>query len=112
MIINEREKDLKNLLEKQHAQEIQYNEIIDNLKTEISSPKENILNLKNNNNNLEHDLELFARNLDNIKKDSNSYFHTIKMLENQNMNMAKENDDLKLEISKLERILYGKTRKY
>jgi hypothetical protein len=46
MIINERERDLKVLLEKQQVQERHYNDIIDKLKGEISSHKENILNRK------------------------------------------------------------------
>ena len=67
--------------------------------------------MKNKNNTLEHELEMFARNLENLKKDSNNYFHTIKMLENENSHLIREKDDLKLEITKLERILYGKSRK-
>lgn len=47
--------------------------------------------MKNKNNTLEHELELFSRNLDSIKRDSTEYFHTIKMLENQNINLEKEN---------------------
>ena len=97
IILNDREKDVQLILERQQAQEKHYNELIAELKNEIASHKENIINrnfrfisVKNKNNTLEHELDLFARNLDNLKKDSNSYFQTIKMLENENNRIIKE----------------------
>lgn len=98
IILNEREKDLQLILEKLQMQEKHYNELIAELKLEISSHKENILNrifdrliiVKNKNSSLEHELDLFSRNLDCLKKDSNGYFHTIKLLENENNRIVKE----------------------
>jgi hypothetical protein len=44
MILSEREKDIKMILEKQQSQEKHYNELIVDLKQEVASHKENILN--------------------------------------------------------------------
>ena len=48
MILAEREKDVQLILEKQQNQEKNYNELIGELKKEIASHKENILNRKSN----------------------------------------------------------------
>jgi len=48
IILNEREKDIQNILEKQQSQEKNYNELINELKREIASHKENIINRKQN----------------------------------------------------------------
>ena len=46
IILNEREKDIHNILEKQQSQEKNYNDLINELKREIASHKENIINRK------------------------------------------------------------------
>lgn len=46
-ILNEREKDLQNILEKQQTQERHYNELINELKKENNIHKENIISCKN-----------------------------------------------------------------
>jgi hypothetical protein len=98
-ILNEREKDLQAILEKQQTQERNYNELINELKREISVHKENIISckvilfnllVKSKNNSLEHELEMFSRNLECLKRDSTEYFQTIKILENENINLNKE----------------------
>ncbi len=98
-ILNEREKDLQAILEKQQTQERNYNELINELKREISVHKENIISckvilfnllVKSKNNSLEHELEMFSRNLEGLKRDSTEYFQTIKILENENINLNKE----------------------
>jgi hypothetical protein len=50
LILNEREKDVQMIIEKQQTQEKNYNELISELKREIASHKENILNCKSKNN--------------------------------------------------------------
>ena len=75
--------------------------------------------VKTKNNALEHELEIFSRNLENLKRESNEFFQTIKLLENENNLLNKEKvkviivikNDLKLEVTKLERIVYGRSRK-
>jgi hypothetical protein len=98
-ILNEREKDLQTVLEKQQTQERTYNELINELKREIAVHKENIISckvipfnvvVKSKNNSLEHELEMFSRNLEGLKRDSTEYFQTIKILENENINLNKE----------------------
>lgn len=46
-ILNEREKDLQDIIEKQQTQERHYNELINELKKEITIHKENIISRKN-----------------------------------------------------------------
>ena len=109
-LVDDREFDIKNILDTKKTELFKLNEENEKLKEEIECHKLNVIRMRD-------ERDYYANENEQLKKNENQYQcnsqiqnNEINKLNEEIRKLCEENDDLKCQITKLDKIIYGKIR--
>lgn len=83
---------------------------ISGLEEEVNCHKQNIVCYRDRRIELENEIKNYKELLENAKREIKMKVNEIKIIENNNFGLMKENDELKIQLSKLDKLVYGKVK--
>jgi len=109
-MVDKREMDIKEILEQKNNEIQSLNMNINRLKDELNCHKTNLIKIRDEKNNLLKENQ-FIKNM-NFQNECNGQVQTseINNLKKENETLYEQIDKLKIELSKLDRMIYGKVR--
>ena len=109
-MVDKREMDIKEILEQKNNEIQSLNMNINRLKDELNCHKTNLIKIRDEKNNLIKENQ-FIKNM-NFQNECNGQVQTseINNLKKENETLYEQIDKLKIELSKLDRMIYGKVR--
>jgi len=87
-----------------------YKKTILDLEEEVTCHKQNIMCYRDRRIELENELKNYKDLLDNVKREIKMKCNEVKVLESNSEALAKDNDDLRIQITKLDKLVYGKVK--
>ena len=109
-LVDDREFDIKNALDSKKSELNKLNEENQKLKEEVECHKLNVIRMRD-------ERDYYANENEQLKKNENQYQcnsqiqnNEINQLNEEIRKLCEENDDLKCQITKLDKIIYGKIR--
>ena len=109
-LIDKRELNIKNVLENKNNEIQKLNTDINKLKEELKCHKVNLIRIKNINNNLSEENQIMKNRLFQNECNGERQCNEINRLKGENENLYEQVDNLKIELSKLDKIVYGRIR--
>ena len=106
-LIEQREFDMKNILKEKNNEISKLNDINKNMKKELESHKINLVNLRNNKDNLYQENQKLKREIHKLDCDSQLQSNEILRMQETNKILLDENNRLKIELNKLDTIIYS-----
>ena len=110
VLLDEKEKEIENLNKGIYENTNQKERETEELKEEINCHKQNLICYRERRLELESEIKNLKEIVENYKKDSKMKNHEVKILESQNEDLIKENDEIKIQLNKLDKLVYGKIR--
>ena len=105
-LIEQREFDMKNILDEKNTQINKLSETNKIMKQELESHKINLINVKNNKDNLYQENQKLKQELHKLDCDSQLQSNEILRIQEEKQMLINENNKLKIEINKLDTIIY------
>ena len=105
-----REIDIKNIVDSNKTEIYKLNEIISKQQEEIECHKVNLIKIRDERDYFRCQLEQMKQNENSYICDGKMHINEINRLDEENRKLAAENDELKIQLSKLDKIIYGKIR--
>ena len=109
-LVDDREIDMKTFLDEKKTQINNINNENLKLKEELECHKINLFKIRDERNSLENNLNNFKNTQNKILCDNQIQKNEILRLQNENNCLLQENDQLKIQLSKLDKLIYGKIR--
>ena len=109
-LIDNREIDIKNIVDSNKMQIQNLNEEITKLKEEIECHKVNLLKVRDERDYLQTQINSLKQNENAYICDNQMQINEINRLADDNKRLNEENDQLKIQLSKLDKLIYGKIR--
>ena len=109
-LVDEREIDIKNIVDSNKTEIYKLNEIINKQQEEIECHKVNLIKIRDERDYFRCQLEQMKQNENSYICDGKMHINEINRLDEENRKLAAENDELKIQLSKLDKIIYGKIR--
>lgn len=109
-LVDEREIDIKNIVDSNKTEIYKLNEIISKQQEEIECHKVNLIKIRDERDYFRCQLEQMKQNENSYICDGKMHINEINRLDEENRKLAAENDELKIQLSKLDKIIYGKIR--
>lgn len=109
-LVDDREIDVKNLMDTNKSEISKLNEEIQKLREEVECHKVNLIKVRDERDFYRNQLEEAKKNENNFICDNQMQVNEIRRLDNENKKLLSENDDLKVQLSKLDKLIYGKIR--
>ena len=106
-LIEKREFDMKNILNEKNAEINNLNEMNNIMKQELEKHKINLVNIRNNKDNLYQENINLKKELHKLDCDSQLQSNEILRIQEENQILLDENNRLKLELNKLDTIIYS-----
>ena len=106
-LVEQREFDLKNFLDEKNTEIFKLNEINKKMKQELESHKINLVNIKNNKENLFKENQELKNEINKLNCDTQLQLNEIIRIQQENQNLYEENNQLKQELNKLDNIIYS-----
>ena len=106
-LIEQREFDMKNILDEKNTQINKLSESNRLMKQELESHKINLINVKNNKDNLYQENQKLKQELHKLDCDSQLQSNEILRIQEENQLLINENNNLKIELNKLDTIIYS-----
>ena len=106
-LIDQREFDMKNIIDMKNKEIFELKKVNDEMKTELDSHKVNLGNLRKNADSLIQENLKLKNELHKLNCDTELQVNEIERIQNENQLLADENDRLKIELNKLDNIIYG-----
>ena len=106
-LIEQREFDMKNILDEKNSEILKLNEINKVMKEELESHKMNLINIKNNKENLYKENQKLKNEVHKLDCDTQLQVNEIMRIQQENQALYEENSKLKLELNKLDNIIYS-----
>ena len=105
-LIEQREFDMKNILDEKNTQINKLSETNKIMKQELESHKINLINVKNNKDNLYQENQKLKQELHKLDCDSQLQSNEILRIQEEKQMLINENNRLKIELNKLDTIIY------
>jgi N-terminal acetyltransferase B complex non-catalytic subunit len=109
-LIDNREIDIKNIVDSNKMQIQNLNEEITKLKEEIECHKVNLVKVRDERDYLQSQINSMKQNENAYICDNQMQINEINRLADDNKRLNEENDQLKIQLSKLDKLIYGKIR--
>ena len=109
-LVDDREFDIKNILDTKKTELFKLNEENEKLKEEIECHKLNVIRMRDERDYLANQNEQLKKNENQYQCNSQIQNNEINQLNEEIRKLCEENDDLKCQITKLDKIIYGKIR--
>ncbi len=109
-LVDKRDIEIKNALQKSQTEIDDLNKIIAKLKEENECHKVNLIKIRDEREFFRSKVEVLSKNENDLFNESQIQNGQIQQLKNDNDNLRNENDQLKCELSKLDKLIYGKIR--
>ena len=106
-LIEQREFDMKNILDEKNSEIFKLNEINKKIKEELESHKMNLVNIKNNKENLYKENQKLKNEIHKLDCDTQLQTNEIMRIQQENQTLYEENNKLKIELNKLDNIIYN-----
>ena len=106
-LIEKREIDMKNIIDEKNNEINKLKEINKNMKRELESHKINLINVKNNKDNLLQENQRLKSEIHKLDCDSQLQCNEILRIQEENQILLNENNKLKMELNKLDTIIYS-----
>ena len=98
---------MKNILDEKNSEILKLNEINKAMKEELESHKMNLINIKNNKENLYKENQKLKNEVHKLDCDTQLQVNEIMRIQQENQALYEENSKLKLELNKLDNIIYS-----
>jgi hypothetical protein len=102
------EKTIKNISTNSKETENKLNNKINELKEEIDSHKQNLICYRDRRLEIEKEIQGCKMIIDSLKKENKLLNNEIKLIDNNLKQYQRENDELKIELTRLDKLVYGK----
>ena len=106
-LIEQREFDMKNILDEKNSEIFKLTEINKKMKEELESHKMNLVNIKNNKENLYKENQKLKNEIHKLDCDTQLQINEILRIQQENQSLYEENNKLKIELNKLDNIIYS-----
>ena len=111
-LVDEREKDVKYALDEKNKVIFELNESINNLKEELKCHKANLIKIKNDKNGLLQENIQMKDEIFQFQCNNQVWMNEINKLKKENEDLYIQIDKLKIELSRMDKIIYGRVRTY
>ena len=111
-LVDEREKDVKNALDEKNKVILELNESINNLKEELKCHKTNLIKIRNDKEGLLQENIQMRDEIFQFQCNNQVYVNEINRLKKENEDLYIQTDKLKIELSRMDKIIYGRVRAY
>ena len=109
-LVDEREIDIKNIIDSNKTEIMKLNEVIKKQQEDMECHKINLVKIRDERDFFRCQLEQMKQNENSFICDSKMQMNEINRLDEENRKLSAENDDLKVQLSKLDKMIYGKIR--
>ena len=106
-LIEQREFDMKNILDEKNTEIFKLNELNKKMKAELESHKINLINIKSNKENLYKENQKLKNEIHKLDCDTQLQVNEIMRIQQENQTLYEENNKLKIELNKLDNIIYS-----
>ena len=106
-LIEQREFDMKNILDEKNKEIFKLNELNKKMKAELESHKINLINIKSNKENLYKENQKLKNEIHKLDCDTQLQVNEIMRIQQENQTLYEENNKLKIELNKLDNIIYS-----
>ena len=106
-LIEQREFDMKNILDEKNTEIFKLNDINKKMKEELESHKMNLINIKSNKENLYKENQKLKNEIHKLDCDTQLQVNEIMRIQQENQALYEENNKLKIELNKLDNIIYS-----
>ena len=111
-LIEQREFDMKNILDEKNTEIFKLNELNKKMKAELESHKINLINIKSNKENLYKENQKLKNEIHKLDCDTQLQVNEIMRIQQENQTLYEENNKLKIELNKLDNIIYSNNVKH
>ena len=106
-LIEQREFDMKNIIDEKNGEIFKLKETNKKMKEELESHKMNLVNIKNNKENLYKENQKLKNEIHKLDCDTQLQTNEILRIQQENQSLYEENNKLKMELNKLDNIIYS-----